>query len=161
MKKISTIFLQAVIVLIGIGALAFLIWEPTVEGVNANATTFSQIYLDDPFLACAYLVSIAFFAGLHQAFTLLGYIRQNRIFSQDAVKALRNIKYCAIFLVACLVVAEVWLFIAMRGKDDIAGGVVMGLVLMLVFAVSAAAAAVAERTLRKAVEMKSENELTV
>lgn len=42
-KRGSTLFLQMVIILFGIGALAFLLWEPTVEGVNAGAT-FSQIY---------------------------------------------------------------------------------------------------------------------
>ena len=32
MKRSSTIFLQVVIVLIGIGALALLLWEPHIEG---------------------------------------------------------------------------------------------------------------------------------
>ncbi|MEI9960067.1 MAG: hypothetical protein WDM76_02730 [Limisphaerales bacterium] len=32
MKKSSTIFLQVVIVLIGIGALTLLLWEPHIEG---------------------------------------------------------------------------------------------------------------------------------
>ena len=39
MKRSSTIFLQVVIVLIGIGALALLLWEPHIEGRNAHATT--------------------------------------------------------------------------------------------------------------------------
>ena len=38
MKRISTIFLQGVIMLIGIGALAIMLWEPHVEGRNAHAT---------------------------------------------------------------------------------------------------------------------------
>src|SRR5689334_8445789 len=99
MKKGSIVFLQAVVVLIGVGALAFLLWEPTVEGVNANAT-FSQIYFDDPFLAIAYLVSIAFFVGLSRAFKLLGYIGQGKVFSPESVKALRTMRYCAMILVA-------------------------------------------------------------
>ena len=40
MKRGSTIFLQAVIVLIGVGALALMLWEPHIEGRNVNATTF-------------------------------------------------------------------------------------------------------------------------
>lgn len=44
MKRSSVIFFQAVIVVLGIGALAFLLWEPHVEGVNARATTLSEIY---------------------------------------------------------------------------------------------------------------------
>ncbi|MEK7529195.1 MAG: hypothetical protein AAB592_05500 [Patescibacteria group bacterium] len=64
MKRSSTIFLQTVIVLIGIGALAILLWEPHLEGVNANATTLSEIYFDDPFLALVYIWSIPFFMEL-------------------------------------------------------------------------------------------------
>jgi hypothetical protein len=160
MKKSSTIFLQVVIVLIGIGALALLLWEPHIEGRNVHATLF-EIYFKDPFLAYAYLASISFFVALYQAFKLLGYIGQNKVFSQAAVNALRTIKYCAITLVAFIVGAEAYFFIFVRGKDDIAGGVMMGLFLIFVSAVIATAAAVFERTLQSAVDIKSENDLTV
>jgi hypothetical protein len=45
--------------------------------------------------------------------------------------------------------------------DDIAGGVMMGLFLIFVSTIVATAAAVFERTLQSAVELKSENDLTV
>ena len=160
MKRSSTIFLQVVIVLIGIGALALMLWEPHLEGRNAHATLF-QIYFNDPFLAYTYTGSIAFFIALYQAFKLLGYVARNEIFSQGSVKALRTIKYCAMTLVAFILGAEAYFFIAVRGKDDIAGGVMMGLFLIFVSVVIATAAAVFERTLQSAVEMKSENDLTV
>ena len=60
-----------------------------------------------------------------------------------------------------LVGAEAYFFIVRRGEDDIAGGVMMGLVLIFVSAVVATSAAVFERTLQSAVELKSENDLTV
>ena len=160
MKKGPTVFLQVVIVLIGIGALSLLLWEPHLEGRNTHATVF-QIYFNDPFLAYAYTASIASFLALYQAFKLLGYVRRGEVFSQRSVKALRTIKYCAISLVAFLVGAEAYFAIVVRGKDDIAGGVMMGLLLIFVSAVVATAAAVFERTLQSAVELKSENDLTV
>lgn len=160
MKKSSTVFLQVVIVLIGIVALGLMLWEPHLEGRNANATVF-QIYFNDPFLAYAYIASIAFFVALYQAFRLLGYVGRNEVFSQRAVKALRTIKYCAMSLVGFILGAEAYIFLFQRGKEDIAGGVMMGLFLMFVSAVIAAAAAVFERTLQSAVELKSENDLTV
>ena len=43
LKKSSTIFLQVVIVLIGIGVLAVMLWEPNIEGRNAYATLF-EVY---------------------------------------------------------------------------------------------------------------------
>src|SRR5262245_49753327 len=94
----STIFLQVVIVLIGIGAFALLLWEPHLEGRNAHATLF-QIYFNDPFLAYAYIASIPFFVAVYQAFNMLGYARRNMVFSQAAVRAMRTIKYCALAIV--------------------------------------------------------------
>jgi Protein of unknown function (DUF2975) len=160
MKRSSTIFLQIVIVLIGIGALAFLLWEPHIEGRNAHATNF-EIYFKDPFLVYAYIASIAFFVALYQAFMLLGYIEQNKVFSLNSVRALRTIKNCALAIVGFVVPGEAYLFIAVRGKDDIAGGVAMGLVIIFVSVVIATAAAVFERLLQNAVDIKSENDLTV
>ncbi|HMQ01953.1 MAG TPA: DUF2975 domain-containing protein, partial [Candidatus Doudnabacteria bacterium] len=80
MKKISTVFLQIIIVALGIGVLAALLVEPHFEGRNVNATFF-EIYFKDPFLAYVYLGSIPFFVGLYQAIKLLGYAGQNKIFS--------------------------------------------------------------------------------
>lgn len=160
MKRGATVFLQAVTVIFGVGALALLLWEPQIEGRNAHATQF-QIYFKDPFLAYAYAGSIAFFVALYQAFRFLGYIGQNRVFSADSVRALRTIKYCALTLVAFIVGAEAYLIVIVRGSDDIAGGVAMGVVLIFGSAVVGTAAAIFERMLERAVEMKSENDLTV
>src|SRR5580765_1455101 len=107
MKRSST-FLQVVIVLIGIGALALLLWEPHIEGRNAHATLF-EIYFKDPFLAYAYLASIAFFVALYQAFKVLGYIGQNKAFSQPTVKALRTIKFCAMAIIGFVAGAEIFI----------------------------------------------------
>jgi len=159
MKKSSTIFLQVVIVLIGIGALALLLWEPQIEGVNAHATLF-EIYFQDPFLAVVYIGSIAFFVALYQAFKVLGYAGQNKIFSQPAVKALRTIKYCAIIIIGFVVVEEIFIMVN-HGNDDAAGGVFMGVLITFGSIVIATAAAMFERILQKAVDIKSENDLTV
>src|SRR5215475_11195616 len=97
MKRGSTIFLRIVIVLIGIGALTFMLWEPTVEGVNAHATLF-QMYFN-LFVVYAFIASIPFFVALYQAFKVLGYAGQNMVFSPEAVKALRIIKLCAIAII--------------------------------------------------------------
>ena len=159
MKKRSTIFLQAAVILIGIGVLALMLWEPHIEGRNAHATLF-QIYFNDPFLAYAYTASIPFFMALYQAFALLGYIRQNKVFSQTAVNSLRTIKYCGISLVILIAAPEAYLFIVRPG-DDIAGGVAIGLFLILISSIIAATATVFERILQKAVDIKSENDLIV
>src|SRR5437660_861020 len=158
MKRSSTIFLQVVIVLIGIGALAIMLWEPHIEGRNAHATPF-EIYFKDPFLAYAYIASIPFFVALYQAFKVLGYAGQNKVFSQAAVKALRTIKYCAIAIIGFVAVGEI--FIMLGNSDDRAGGVFMGVLITFGSIVIATAAAMFERILQNAVAIKSENDLTV
>lgn len=158
-KMTSTIFLQAVIVFVGIGAVVLLLWEPQVEGRNANATLF-QIYFNDPFLAYAYTGSIAFFVALYQAFKLLGYIRQNKVFSLASVKALRTIKYCLIILIGFVAAGMIYIRF-FSGSDDYAGGIFIGVLITFISLVIATAAAVFERTLQSAVDMKSENDLTV
>jgi hypothetical protein len=158
MKRSSTAFLQIVIVLIGIGALALLLWEPHIEGRNAHATVF-EVYFKDPFLAYAYIASIPFFVALFQGFLVLGYAGQNKVFSQAAVKALRTIKFCAIAMIGFVAVGE--LFIMMGDSDDRAGGVFMGVLIAFGSIVIATAAATFERILQNAVDMKSENDLTV
>ena len=158
MRRSSTILLQVVIMLIGIGALAILLWEPHVEGRNAHATTL-QIYFNDPFLAYAYIASIPFFVALYQAFKVLGYAGQNKVFSQAAVKALRTIKYCAIAIICFVAVSVV--FMPFSDPDDRPPGVVMRILITFGSIVIATAAAMFERVLQNAVDIKSENDLTV
>ena len=131
MKRSSTIFLQVVTVLIGIAVLTFMLWEPHFEGRNINATVF-EVYFKDPFLAYAYISSIAFFTALYQTFKALGFVRENKTFSQQTLKAVRTIKYCMWTLLTLIIGAEAYLFIFQRGKDDIAGGVFMGLILIAI-----------------------------
>lgn len=118
MNRGASLFLRAVVVLIGAGALGFLLWEPHLEGRNANATIF-EIYFKDPFLAYAYVGSTPFFMGLYHAFKVLGLVGRDREFSPTAVRSLRTIKRCAIALIGFVAVGEV--FIMMNTEEDRAG----------------------------------------
>lgn len=160
-KRSSTILLQIIIVLVGVVVLAALLWEPHLEGKNADSTLF-QTYFTDPFLAYIYLASIPFFVALYQAFKGLGYIRQNKIFSLAAVKTLRTIKYCAILIAGSTVAADIFIAAAARSShDDSAGAVMLGIIVTFISIVVAAVSAVFEKILQNAVEIKSENDLTV
>ncbi len=152
-------FLQAVIVLISIGTLALMLWEPHIEGRNVHATLF-EIYFKDPFLAYAYLASIPFFVALYQAFKVLAYVRHNETFSLATVKALRTIKYCAIGIIGFVAVSVIFMYM-FGDKDDRPAGVFMRILITFASMVVATAAAVFERILQNAVDMKSENDLTV
>jgi hypothetical protein len=158
-KNSSIVLLQIITVIFGFAVLIFMLWEPTIEGRNVGST-LSQIYFHDSFLMIAYAASSAFFVGLYQVFRALGFVRQNKTFSQATVKALRIIRYCAIILVSFVLAGEAYLMIVRPG-DDIAGGVFMGLLLIFVFGTSAIIAKMFEKLVQNAVEIKSENDLIV
>jgi hypothetical protein len=145
MKRSSALILQVAIVLIGIGALAFMLWEPHVEGRNAHATSF-EIYFKDPFLAYAYFGSIPFFVGLYRAFGLFGRVRQDGAFSQDTVDALRAIRRCAIALICFVIGGVVIILVSGDGEPP---GIVMGCLIVLASSVVAAAAAMFARKLQR------------
>lgn len=145
LKRGWVIFFRVIVVSIGIGALAFMLWEPHLEGRNAHATLF-EVYFKDPFLACAYIASTPFFTGLYQAFKFLGYAGSDRPFSPEAVKALRTIKYCAIAIICFVAAGEI--FVMFSESDDRAGGVFIGVLIAFGSAVVAVAAAKFERVFK-------------
>jgi cytochrome bd-type quinol oxidase subunit 2 len=159
MKRISAVFLQAVIVLIGIVALVILLWFPSTEGRAANLDLFS-IY-SDPFILYGYATSIAFFVALYKTFKLLGYIGQNKVFSSNAVKTLKSIKYCAIVVGVLIVLAGLYIRVFHHKDDDPAGFLAICIVTTFVSVVFTTAAAIFEKLLQSAIDMKSENDLTI
>jgi hypothetical protein len=158
MKRGSSLCLRAVLVLIGAGALALLLWEPHTEGRNAHATAFA-IYFEDPFLAYVYVASIPLFVALYHAFRVLGYVGQNTMLSPAGVRHLRTIKHCAMVIIAFVAGAE--LIVILSNNDDPQGGFFIGVLIAAASTVVAAAMSVLERTLQNAVDIKLEHDLTV
>lgn len=159
MQRISIIFLQGVLVLISIVTLALLIWLPLTEGRATNLDLF-DIYTDKLILY-GYLTSIPFFVGLYKAFRLLNYIGQNKVFTLKAVGALKDIKYCAIILSTLIVGAGIFIKFTHHKEDDPAGFIAMCIVTTFAAIVVGTAAAIFEKLLQNAVDMKSENDLTI
>lgn len=158
MKRGSTLFLKAVIALIALGAFVGLAWFPQTEGRAANLDLVS-IYAD-PLILYIYIATLPFFVALYQAITLLGLIEKNSVFSQTAVIAVRNIKYCAFSIIGFLVGAMVWIRFFAQG-DDPAGPIALGLMMSFAALVIATALSVLQRLLQNAADMQSERDLTV
>ncbi len=156
MKQRLTVFLQAVIVLIGIVVLAMMIWLPLIEGRAENLDLLS-IYLD-PFILYGYATAIVFFVALYKAFKLLGYIGQNKEFSQNPLSALRSIKYCSIVLSVLIMMAGLYIKIFHDKEDDPAGFLALCIIIIFASIVVAASAAVFEKILQYGIEIKLENE---
>ncbi|PSL40213.1 Protein of unknown function (DUF2975) [Planomicrobium soli] len=160
MDRGSTLFLKAAIFLIGVPVLAVCIFG------------FSRLHPDSPYWALPelenlqypiligmYLAMIPFFIALVQTLKLLTYIDKNEAFSELAVKALRNIKYCAIAISIMYVLEMPFLYLLTKVDD--APGILIGLVVIFASMVVAVFAAVLQRLLQDAVRIKAENDLIV
>lgn len=160
MKQVSTLFLKITVILIGIPILAMCIFlVPEIGNVAAK--------LLPKFAFIKYLVFIIFYASavpfyfaLYQAFNLLRYIDKNKAFSQISVIALKKIKNCAI-TISSLQALVLPLFYVFAEKDDAPGVIFVGLVVPFASLVIAVFAAVLQKLLKEAIDIKSENDLTV
>lgn len=160
MKKGSTFFLKAVIFVIGLGVLALCIFAlPAMwKGGSEEFPTASRaIFL---IMIGLYATAVPFFIALWQTLKLLSYIDQNKAFSDLSVKALRNIKYCA-STIAILYIAGVPLLFPIADADDAPGLVAIGMALACAPIVIAVFAAILQKLLKNAIDIKSENDLTV
>jgi MFS superfamily sulfate permease-like transporter len=146
----STLILKIAVILIGIPVLALCIfWVPGF----AN-------YLPYPILIGVYASAIAFFCALYQALKLLSYIDKNEAFSELSVNALKNIKYCAITISIIYAVIAPFVF-PIADADDAPGLVAFPLLIVFASAAIAVFAAVLQKLLKEAIDIKSENDLTV
>ena len=160
MKQGTTLFLKVAVILIGIPVLALCIFV-----VPEIANFAAELYPDHAYmkylvLIDLYAAAIPFYFALYQAFKLLSYIDKNKAFSELSVKSLKNIKNCAI-TISSLFVLGMPLFYLMAEVDDAPGIILIGLVIIFASTVIAVFAAVLQRLLKEAIDIKSENDLTV
>ena len=116
-------------------------------------------YMKSLVLILLYGAAVPFYFALYQAFKLLRYIDENTAFSELSVKALKNIKCCAI-TISSLYVLGLPLFRFIAKKVDPPIGL-MGLIIIFASLVIAVFAAILQRLLQEAINIKSENDLTV
>ncbi|MFF2875014.1 DUF2975 domain-containing protein [Gottfriedia sp. NPDC057991] len=158
-KRGSTTFLKLIIFLVGIAVLALCIF------LVPNIANFSS-KLYPNIAAMKYLVfivmygaAVPFYIALYQAFNLLRYIDDNTAFSELSVKALKNIKYCAIAISSIYVLGmPLFHFIAKKVDPPIG---ILGAIIIFSSLVIAVFAAILQQLLQEAINIKSENDLTV
>ncbi|MCP1124427.1 hypothetical protein CN326_15655 [Bacillus sp. AFS018417] len=158
-KRGSTTFLKVIIFIIGLPVLALCIFLVP-HMANFAAKSYPNIapmkYL---VFIVMYGAAVPFYFALYQAFNLLRYIDENTAFSELSVKALKNIKCCAITISGLYVLGlPLFHFIAKKVDPPIA---LMGLIIIFASLVIAVFAAILQRLLQEAINIKSENDLTV
>lgn len=158
MKSGSTLFLRIAVFLIGAPVLAlciFLLVALTRDPFNPTYAPY--LY---PIVIGLFVSTIPFYAALYQALKLLGYIDKNEAFSELSVKALKVIKYCAITISGIYVI--IWPFvIPVAQLDDAPGLTLFAMIPIFASLVIAVFAALLQRLLKEAIDIKSENDLTI
>ena len=154
MNRSSTMFLKSVVVLIGLFVLGLCVFALPV-GLRTDATGMYQ-----PIILGMYVAAIPFFAALYQAIKLLGYIDHDQAFSMLAVNTLKNIKFCAIAISGLFAAGMPYLF-SVADRDDAPGVVAFACIIVFASFVIATFAAVLQKLIQNAVDIKSEHDLTV
>jgi hypothetical protein len=158
--KRETLFLKVVIFLMAIPVLAVCIFVLPLIATLAGEINPELPSLEYLFLMVMYVTAIAYFVALYQALRLLSYIDKNKAFSELSVKALKNIKYCAI-TISILYVMSMPVILFMAELDDAPGFAALGAVITFGSLAIAVFAAVLQKLLQNAIDIKSENDLTV
>jgi hypothetical protein len=160
MEKGTTWILKVVIVLMGIVALAVCIFAlPSINSGAAADYPGADGWLRI-FTGALYLSVIPFFIALYQGMKLLNHIEKNTAFSPVSVRALQAIKLCGIAISVCYV-GTLPFFYHVADVDDAPGLALIALAFVCVPLVVTTFAAVLEKLFRNAIELKSENDLTV
>lgn len=160
MKFKSTYFLRFTLFLLGAVVLLLCIFalpqmwltEPNIYPLANKATFLIMLGM--------YATVIPFYIGLWHVFKLLNYIDQNKTFSELAVNALKNIKICT-SIVAAFYVAGIPLLYPIAEVEDAPGMILIGAAIACIPVAVAIFAATLQRLLQNAIDIKSENDLTV
>ncbi len=154
MKQGSTLFLKSVISFIGLVVLGLCVFLLSAMISSQEAGDYLPVLLG------MYIAAVPFFFALFQTWKLLVYIDKSEAFSDSSVRALKKIKYCAI-AISAVYVASMPFIVHVADKDDAPGATALGFVIIFASIVIATFAAVLQKLLQDAIDIKSENDLTV
>jgi hypothetical protein len=153
MKKASILFLKTVILIAGIATLGICLY--------LIPALFEEDDMEFVFLLLGIMATeTPFLIGLFHANKILTYVDKNMAFSDLSVKSLKFIKYCSIIICGIYISILPFMFYIAE-TDDAPGAAALGLVFVGATFVTSVAAALLERLVKDAIELKSENDLTV
>lgn len=160
MQKSSTVFLKTVVYLMGliIFALCVILIPQIIISISDDPSVVKWVI--HPIIIGFLLTTIPYYLALYQALKLLRLIDRNDAFSDSAVFTLKKIKQCALIITAIYILMMPFIYIFAE-KDDAPGAVIIGFVPMFASFVIAVFASVLQKILKNALDIKTENDLTV
>lgn len=158
MKKQYTKFLKITVILIALVVAVFAVfWLP--YQAQATANMFPEYaFLKYPVLLGLYATIIPFFTALFLTLKLLTLIENEEAFSVKAVKILNSIKYCALIITVIYAAGHIYMFTVNAMHPGI---LILGLSVLFASLATGVFAGVLGDLLKNALEIKSENELTI
>lgn len=161
MKRGSTTFLKLAVFLIGIPilALCIILLPIFIRDIGSMRAEYARLLI--PVVLVMYTSAIPFFYALYQALKLLNSIDKNKAFSEESVKSLKRIKYCAIAVGLLYTLGTIPSLFIIAELDDSPGLGAVALVIPFLSIVIAVFAAVLQRLLVEVIDIKRDNDLTI
>jgi hypothetical protein len=162
LQKGSTVFLRAAVLAIGGIVLALCVFAlpalwTSVDGDKEYGDIAYAFYW---IVGLLYAGAIPFFYALYQSLKLIGYIDTNKAFSKASVRALKRIAWCGVVIAVLFAAMEPWLYVWAE-HDDAPGVILFGMIIAGASLTISVFAAVLQRLLSQAIDIKKENDLTV
>jgi len=160
MKKQSTYFLRFVLTILGLAVLAFCIFAlpEMLSGASAEFPYASMAV--SLIILILYATAIPFYIAMWHTFKLLNYIDKNKAFSELSVLALKKIKICAA-VISAFYIGIVPLLFPIADMDDAPGLLLIGAAIACAPIAVAVFASLLQKLLQNAIDIQSENDLTV
>ena len=161
MKFTSTLLLKTVLIAISFVAvgLGSLLLPSIFRGWPAEYPTIANLRY--PFVIGIGLTLIPFFTALYQAFKILKYIEDDKVFTAASLRPLKVISYAAL-IISIIYAAELVVIYQVVQVEDAPGlFLIWSAIFVGIPIVIAVFSAVIQGLLAKAITLKSENDLTV
>lgn len=158
MKRGKTTFLKIAIVIMGLLVISFCIFYLPWQARDTMDKFPEYSYLGFPVLCGLYITTIPFYNALYHAFNLILFIDKNNAFSNSAVIALKKIKHNAIIIVVLYIIS---MFVLVFLNALHPGIALLGLTITFTSLIISLFAGALQELLRSALQIKSENDLTV
>lgn len=159
-KKGSTIFLRLAVSVIGLGVLALCVFLLPLIWTDAYKEYPVSGYAVRAVVAAMYLSAVPFYFGIYKGWRVLDAIDKNQTFSKRSVKSLQAIAWSA-GIISLVYLISLPFFYIWAQNVDAPGLMIIGLFLVGMPLIISVALALLQRLLVEAVNIKSENDLTV
>jgi hypothetical protein len=161
MKNASTLLLRLALIALGLVVSIVGVMLSLVAYKNWGREFPDLAYAKYPVMIGLYTIVATFWAALYQAFRLLDLIDRNKSFSKLSVMTLQKIKYCILAIAGVFLLGMPVIF-HIAQKDDAPGLIlIFGSIFIGVPVVVAVFAGVCQSLFQNAIDIKSENDLTV